>query len=100
LQTKLFVSHVDFFLKEKGITVYHLVAEKNLDKIFKLGSITVSHIPLYICDNYRFYHPPALDNSHPGLDCHTEFGEDVVKYITTGTVKHRSILEKIKCKLI
>jgi hypothetical protein len=100
LQTKLFVSHADFFLKEKGIKVYHLVAERNLAKIFKLGNITVSHVPLYIWNNYRCYHPTALDNSHPGIDCHIEFGEDVVKYITTGTVTHRSILEKIKCKLI
>lgn len=84
MQSKLYVSHTNLFLKDKGILVYNLVTSKNYNDIFNLADQTVSHIPLYICDSYDNRYPKALDNNHPGIECHSAFAND--------------ILENIKCK--
>lgn len=84
MQSRLYVSHSNLFLKEQGITVYNLVTNKNYNDIFTLVDQTIHHLPLYLCDNYIGKYPLALDNNHPGAECHKAFATD--------------ILENIKCK--
>jgi len=81
MQTKLYVSHANLFLKEKEIEVYNLVTNEKYNDIFTLGDQITNHIPLYICDSYDNKYPKALDNNHPGVECHEVFAYDIVENI-------------------
>jgi hypothetical protein len=98
MQTKLYVSHVNFLLKEKNITLYNLTTKKSTAEIFKLSGQTVPHIPLYICDTYRQNYPLALDNKHPGVECNEVYANDIMPYINNKS-NNKTLLEKIKCML-
>jgi hypothetical protein len=100
MQTKLYVSHANFILKDKAIPVYNLTIKKETSSIFKLPGQRVSHIPLYICDDYRNKYPVALDGRHPGIECNQVFANDVLRYIVPGTRRTlNTLIEKIKCIL-
>jgi hypothetical protein len=100
MQTKLYVSHANFLLKEKAISVYNLTTKKETVDIFKLSGQTIPHIPLYICNNYRDDYPKALDNKHPGVECNQVFGNDILQYVVTDKYKKSSsFIERIKCIL-
>jgi hypothetical protein len=100
IQTKLFVSHANFFLNDKKIQTYNLTIEKETAEIFKLSGKRILHIPLYLCDNYQKKYPRALDGKHPGVECNSAFAHDILKYIlpreNNTTI---SFIEKIKCIL-
>lgn len=81
IQSKLYVSHANLFLKEKNIAVYNLITDKKYKNIFELANNTISHIPLYISDNYINKYPKALDNSHPGIECNQVFSNDIIENI-------------------
>lgn len=100
MQTKLFVSHTNFLLKEKKVPVYNLTARKEAVNFFKLSTHTTPHVPLYIINNYKGHYPKALDNKHPGVECHLVFGNDVSQYILSNkhTLSSR-LIERIKCIL-
>lgn len=100
MQTKLYVSHANFILKDKAIPVYNLTVEKETTSIFKLPGHRVSHIPLYIWDNYRNKYPVAMDGTHPGVECNQVFAKDVLRYIVPSTRrKFNNLIERIKCML-
>jgi hypothetical protein len=100
MQTKLYVSHANFVLKEKAVPVYNLTTSKDTVSIFKLSGQTTPHIPLYICNNYKDRYPKALDNKHPGVECNRVFGNDVLQYIISNKHKQsNSFIERIKCIL-
>lgn len=96
VQSQLFVSHANGIFKEKNITVYNLITEKSLKNVFILRGNTIPHIPLYLWDDFGSYYPKALDNSHPGNECHIEFASSIHTYITTGKIKKLPVMEKIK----
>jgi hypothetical protein len=100
MQTKLYVSHVNFLLKEKQIPIYNLTTMKDTVSIFKLSGQVIPHIPLYICDDYRNKYPKGLDNKHPGLECHNIFATDVLTYIDNRIYKPKTFFERIRCMLI
>jgi hypothetical protein len=100
MQTKLYVSHANSLLKEKEVPVYNLTVTKETADIFKLSGQTIPHIPLYICNNYKGHYPKALDNQHPGVECHHVFGNDILQYIISNKHKQSSsLIERIKCIL-
>lgn len=101
MQTKLYVSHANFILKDKAIPVYNLTVKKETTDIFKLSGQRVSHIPLYICDdNYVSKYPPALDGKHPGVECNRIFAKDMLYYIMPDSKKtFNNLIEKIRCIL-
>jgi hypothetical protein len=102
MQTKLYVSHANFLLREKNIKVYNLTVNKSTAKIFKLSEQTIPHIPLYICDTYRYKYPMALDNKHPGVECNEVYAKDILDYINPILPKNlpkKNLIEKIKCIL-
>lgn len=100
MQTKLYVSHANFILKDKLIPVYNLTTKKETANIFKLPGHRVSHIPLYICDDYRNSYPVALDGRHPGVECNQIFANDVLQYISPATRSTiNNLIKKIKCIL-
>jgi len=80
LMSKLFVNHIDLFLKHKGINAYHLVWSKEYDYILDLNQNLTKNIPLYFSDVYWDL-PRALDNSHPGIEAHQQFGKKVSEFI-------------------
>jgi hypothetical protein len=80
MQTKLFISHVDFLLKAKGIAVFHLITDHHEATLFELGEHTVAHIPLYLSE-YIPKFSKALDGSHPGEECHRQFANDIVQVL-------------------
>jgi len=100
VQTKLYVSHANFLLKEKAVPVYNLTIRKETAGIFKLSEQTTPHIPLYLWNNYKGRYPKALDNHHPGVECNRTFGNDVLQYmISHKHKKSSSFIERIKCIL-
>lgn len=100
MQTKLYVSHANFILRDASIPVYNLTIKKETNNIFKLPGQRIPHIPLYICDNYRNNYPKALDGRHPGVECNQAFAKDVLHYIVPGARKTiNNFIEKIRCKL-
>ena len=100
VQSQLFISHANGFFKEKNITVYNLIVKKSFNHVFTLGGNTITHVPLYMCDDFRYYYPKALDIHHPGDECHRVFAESILTYITTGKINKLSILEKVKRKFL
>ena len=80
MQTKLFISHVDFLLKAKGIAVAHLIINQHEATVFELGELTVTHVPLYLSEYVQKF-SKALDGSHPGAECHRQFAEDIVQVL-------------------
>jgi hypothetical protein len=85
LTSKLFISHANYFLKNKLMTVYNLIINRSLIKLFNMtNSDIVDHIPLYFIDKiYNDIPPKALDNVHPGINAHLKFSQDLLNYITT-----------------
>jgi hypothetical protein len=95
LQSQLYISHVNSFLKEKNITVYNMIITKYWKNVFTLNGNETPHIPLYI-DDFRNYYSTGLDKSHPGQECHNVFANAISKYITTGQIDKMPLLEKIR----
>ncbi len=69
--SKLFVSHADMFLANKGILVFNLVVDRKFKYIFELGKHTVEHIPVYIWTHENRF-PLSADNNHGNEQCHAE----------------------------
>ena len=94
LQTKMYISHANLFLKNLGVTVYNLVTQKSDVCYLTLGGVTCTHLPVYISDHYRHKYPRALDAGHPGVAGHAAFAKDVL------TLMHpkANLIEKIKIK--
>ena len=90
MQTKLYVSHANFLLKEKSVPVYNLKATKKNVDIFKLSGKIIPHIPLYFCSNYKHKYSKALDGKHPGVECNQVFANDILQYVVSN--KHKNLV--------
>ena len=71
LMSQLHVNHANSYLKEKYLTVYNLACWSEVRKIFKLNNQTTPDLKIYISD-LRNKFGYALDNLHPGAQCHVE----------------------------
>jgi hypothetical protein len=78
VMSKLFVSHTNFYLNSKNLKVYNLVANRKLQSILTLKEMTTSHLPVYIQDSIKKF-PYALDGSHPGIECHEFFSNQILQ---------------------
>jgi hypothetical protein len=76
MQTRLYISHSN--LVRPGIK--NLITAKKHQHLLSLCGNTVSHIPVYL-RNYVDKYPLALDNVHPGVECHRVFAEEICKSI-------------------
>lgn len=93
MMSKLFVSNANFLLKEKGVTVYNLTSTKQ-SFIFKLDNI-IDHLPVYI-GNLKTKFPLALDNAHPGVECHKETANQIIKKINYISKQNLSLLDRLR----
>ena len=93
MMSKLFVSNANFLLNNKGLTVYNLTTTKQ-SSIFKLDKI-INHLPVYI-GNLKRQFPLALDNSHPGLECHNETAKQIIKKIDHNLKQELSFLDRLR----
>lgn len=76
MQTKLYISHTTL-LRPK---IKNLITSKKYQYLLELGGNTTDHIPVYL-RNYIDIYPLALDNVHPGIECHKMFAEDLCRLI-------------------
>jgi hypothetical protein len=82
--SKLFVSHADMFLANKGIRVFNLVVDRKFKYIFELGNRTVQHIPVYIWTHENRF-PLSEDNNHGNEQCHSEVARLIMDWLD---IKH------------
>lgn len=80
LNSKLLVDHANLFLKTKNVKVYNLIPDEDIKSILKLANHVNTHIPVYIKSLSENY-PKALDNLHPGEECHKAVAEEIYKYL-------------------
>lgn len=101
LQSKLFISHANFFLNNLNITVYNLLTDRKFLKLLNLNGTLVPSVPVFLND-YRYKYPQALDNRHPGIECNIEFAKGILSYLGIPNYipkqKKISFLERIKLK--
>ena len=91
IMSKLFVSSANILLTNKGITVYNLTYNKNhfkLDKTINRLSICMSRL------KPKF--PLALDNMHPGIECHEETAKQIIKKISYTPKQEVSLIDKFR----
>lgn len=93
LTSKLLVDHANYVLKDKEIEVYNLVPDEDVKSILMLTDKANTHIPVYI-KSLAVNYPKALDNLHPGKECHEVVAKEICKYITSD-VKMKKCLIKI-----
>lgn len=101
MQTKLYISHVNFLLCTKRIPTYNLAGKYRSTGIFKLSGQIIPHIPVYLCDNYVKDYPKALDGTHPGVESNDAFARDIVNYFQTGMdYQPKNSIQKLLSKWI
>lgn len=80
IMTKLFVEHANSFLRSRNVKVYNLVPDKKSLKVLQFTGQEAMHIPSYLAELRNIY-PPALDNTHPGLECHETYAKEILDYL-------------------
>lgn len=99
ITTALYIRDSYNHLKGVGIEFYQMIAESRDKELFE----NISYVPLYM-GNYEKNYKKALDGNHAGIDGHTAFARDFLKYINVESTipqpKSISFLEKVlkKCK--
>jgi hypothetical protein len=80
MMTRLFISQVNYFLKEKNINTYNLVIDKVDTNLLTLSDNTIPHIPVYFKDFFNNY-PKGVDGDHPGVEAHADFAKEIYKHV-------------------
>ena len=101
MQSKLFISHSNLFLKSQDIVVYNLIIDNRFIDFLTLGSIREQHLPLFIY-SYCYKYPLALDGKHPGVECNLAFARDILSYlnIKTDIPKQKKLPLMKRCKMM
>jgi len=99
ITTKLYIRDSYNHLIGLGIEFYQMIAEPRDKELFE----NIPYVPLFM-GNYERNYKKALDGDHAGIDGHTAFARDFLKYINVESTIPQpnpiSFLEKIlkKCK--
>ena len=76
MQAKLYISHSNLMRPR----LKNLITANKHSHLLEIGGGVVDHIPVYLNDFIHRY-PLALDNVHPGPECHKIYAEEICKLI-------------------
>lgn len=77
LQSRLFISHGNLIMDRP---IYNLIKHSKLADLFQSWGRRIPHIPVYF-DFFDQFSMKALDQKHPGQECHQMVADRIVKFI-------------------